>query len=81
MKLVKPRAEPAASATIEFDRAELEFLAALMQKLGGRPEGTRAHADKLRHILEDDLGYDWDHIVKTQAYKAMGNSAGINFKD
>lgn len=81
MKLVKPRVQPAKTATIKFDRAELEFLAALMQKLGGRPEGTRGHADRLRRILEDDLGYDWDHIVKTQAYKAMGNSAGINFKD
>lgn len=80
MKLVKPRAEPAASATIEFNRAELEFLAAVVQKIGGSPTGARKHSDRLRSLLED-LGYEWEYVERTDAYRSCVSSAGIMFSD
>ena len=79
MKLVKHNVVK--TATIEFDNEELEFLAAIMQKIAGRPEGTRGIASRLVDLLEN-LGFDFEYVQQTHAYKSMDRDRpGIFFKD
>lgn len=71
MKLEKADMPPvtANSATITFDRTELEFLAAIMSRIAGRPEGPRGNANLLADVLRS-LGYKSNSMV--QSSRAQG---------
>ena len=80
MKLEKKILPPmvAESATITFDKPEMEFLATILQHIGGNPKGPRGHADRLRLMLAD-LGYNFDHLEHTETYKICRTEYGIVF--
>ena len=81
MKLeASTRPAVAETATITFDKAELEFLATIMQHVGGDPLGVRGSANRLNEILVK-LGYDWPHITKTAAWAAIRSGSTIQFDD
>ena len=77
MKLVAKSNARVSSAAIEFNSEELEFLAALVQRIGGKPEGVRGNADKLLNMLEK-LGYHLDNVRETKAYVHMEGSIRFN---
>ena len=80
MKLESSAPGPARTATITFDTKELEFLAVIMQKIGGDPCKIRGHAHRLARVL-NDLGYDWDYLKTTEAFKVARAGDAIHFDD
>lgn len=80
MKLESSAPGPARTATITFDTKELEFLAVVMQKIGGDPGKIRGHAHRLARVL-NDLGYDWDYLKTTEAFKVARAGDAIHFDD
>jgi|APCry1669189000_1035189.scaffolds.fasta_scaffold43525_3 hypothetical protein len=80
MKLEAATHTVAQTATITFDREELEFLGAIMNKIGGSPTGIRRHSYKLDKILAN-LGYTWDYIKETEAYIKARDGEYIHFED
>lgn len=68
------------TATITFDRAELEFLKTVMQRIGGNPTGTRGHAERLDELLTD-LGMTYAHVKTTEAYAALRLDGSLYFLD
>ena len=80
MKLESSMHGPARTATITFTSKALEFLAVIMQKIGGDPYKIRGHAHRLAHIL-DGLGYDWGYLKTTEAFKVARAGDVIHFDD
>ena len=72
MKVVSKNTARVSSAAIEFNSEELEFLASLVQRIGGRPSGIRGNSDRLMNILTE-LGYI-NGVRDTKAYIFMEGS-------
>lgn len=68
----------AETATITFNKSEMEFLSTILQHIGGNPAGPRGHADRLNDMLRG-LGYTWEHMEKTEAYRCSRTEYGIMF--